>query len=87
MEFSAAVDAATGTDFVLSVSGPKRAPLLRGSGTKKLVFGYTVVASDDDDSGIWIGEQDRTLVGNRQWRSPERRDHERGHGPGGGPRP
>ena len=66
VEFSAAVDAATGTDFVLSVSGPKRAPLLRGSGTKKLVFGYTVVASDDDDSGIWIGEQDRTLVGNRQ---------------------
>ncbi len=65
VEFSAAVDAATGTDFVLSVSGPKRAPLLRGSGTKKLVFGYTVVASDDDDSGIWIGEQDRTLVGNR----------------------
>ena len=66
VEFSAAVDAATGTDFVLSVSGPKRAPLLRGSGTKKLVFGYTVVASDDDDSGIWIGEQDRTLVGNRE---------------------
>ena len=65
VEFSAAVDAATGTDFVLSVSGPKRAPLLRGSGTKKLVFGYTVVASDDDDSGIWIGDQDRTLVGNR----------------------
>ena len=66
VEFSAEVDAATGTDFVLSVSGPKRAPLLRGSGTKKLVFGYTVVASDDDDSGIWIGEQDRTLVGNRE---------------------
>ena len=66
VEFSAAVDATTGTDFVLSVSGPKRAPLLRGSGTKKLVFGYTVVASDDDDSGIWIGDQDRTLVGNRQ---------------------
>ena len=66
VEFSAAVDATTGTDFVLSVSGPKRAPLLRGSGTKKLVFGYTVVASDDDDSGIWIGDQDRTLVGNRE---------------------
>ena len=65
VEFSAAVDATTGTDFVLSVAGAKRAPLLRGSGTKKLVFGYTVVASDDDDSGIWIGDQDRTLVGNR----------------------
>ncbi len=65
VEFSAAVDATTNTDFVLSVAGAKRAPLLRGSGTKKLVFGYTVVASDDDDDGIWIGEQDRTLVGNR----------------------
>ena len=65
VEFSAAVDATTDTDFVLSVAGAKRAPLLRGSGTKKLVFGYTVVASDDDDDGIWIGEQDRTLVGNR----------------------
>ena len=50
---------------MLSVAGAKRAPLLRGSGTKKLVFGYTVVASDDDDDGIWIGDQDRTLVGNR----------------------
>ena len=65
VEFSAAVDATTNTDFVLSVGGAKRAPLLRGSGTATLVFGYTVVASDDDDSGIWIGEQDRTLVGNR----------------------
>ncbi len=65
VEFSAAVDATTDTDFVLSVGGAKRAPLLRGSGTATLVFGYTVVASDDDDSGIWIGEQDRTLVGNR----------------------
>ena len=65
VEFSAAVDATTDTDFVLSVAGAKRAPLLRGSGTKKLVFGYTVVASDDDDDGIWIGDQDRTLVGNR----------------------
>ena len=65
VEFSAAVDATTDTDFVLSVAGAKRAPLLRGSGTKKLVFGYTVVSSDDDDDGIWIGPEDRTLVGNR----------------------
>ena len=65
VEFSAAVDATTDTDFVLSVGGAKRAPLLSGSGTATLVFGYTVVASDDDDDGIWIGEQDRTLVGNR----------------------
>ena len=65
VEFSAAVNATTGTDFVLSVAGARRAPLLRGSGTATLVFGYTVVSGDDDDDGIWIGDQDRTLVGNR----------------------
>ena len=63
--FSEAVTATTGTDFVLSVGGAKRAPLLRGSGTATLVFGYTVLAADADDNGIWIGDQDRTLVGNR----------------------
>ena len=63
--FSEAVDATSDTDFVLSVAGAKRAPLLRGSGTATLVFGYTVVSGDDDDNGIWIGDQDRTLVGNR----------------------
>ena len=62
--FNEAVTATTGTDFVLSVGGAKRAPLLRGSGTATLVFGYTVQTGDDDD-GIWIGDQDRTLVGNR----------------------
>ena len=63
--FSEAVTATTGTDFVLSVGGAKRAPLLRGSGTTTLVFGYTVQTGDSDDDGIWIGDQDRTLVGNR----------------------
>ena len=63
--FSEAVTATTGTDFVLSVGGAKRAPLLRGSDTATLVFGYTVLAADADDNGIWIGDQDRTLVGNR----------------------
>ena len=63
--FSEAVTATSDTDFVLSVSGAKRAPLLSGSGTATLVFGYTVVSSDADDNGIWIGDQDRTLVGNR----------------------
>ena len=63
--FSEAVDATSDTDFVLSVAGAKRAPLLRGSGTATLVFGYTVVSSDEDTNGIWIGDQDRTLVGNR----------------------
>ena len=64
--FSAAVAATADTDFVLSVSGAKRAALLRGSGTQTLVFGYAVQAGDEDDNGIWIGDQDRTLVGDRR---------------------
>ena len=63
--FDEAVNATTATDFVLSVNGAKRAPLLRGSGTATLVFGYVVQAEDTDDNGIWIGDQDRTLVGDR----------------------
>ena len=63
--FTEAVIAAAGTDFVLSVAGRRRAPLLSGSGTRTLVFGYTVQAADSDDNGIWIGDQDRTLVGDR----------------------
>ena len=63
--FNEPVTATTGTDFVLSVGGAKRAPLLRGSGTATLVFGYTVQTGDSDDDGIWIGDQDRTLVGDR----------------------
>ncbi len=64
--FSAAVNATDATTFVLSVGGDDtRAPLLFGSGTTRLVFSYTVGASDEDDNGIWIGDQDRTLVGDR----------------------
>ena len=63
--FDEAVNATTATDFVLSVNGAKRAPLLGGSGTETLVFGYVVQAEDTDDNGIWIGDQDRTLVGDR----------------------
>ena len=63
--FSEAVEATSDTDFVLSVAGAKRAPLLRGSETATLVFGYTVVSSDEDTNGIWIGNETRTLDGNR----------------------
>ena len=63
--FNEPVTATTGTDFVLSVGEATRAPLLRGSGTATLVFGYTVLADDEDTDGIWIGDQDRTLVGDR----------------------
>ena len=30
------------------------------------MFGYTVAPGDADDNGIWIGDQDRTLVGDRR---------------------
>ena len=63
--FGEAVNATAATDFVLSVAGRKRAPLLRGSGTETLVFGYSVLAGDSDTDGIWIGDQTRTLVGAR----------------------
>ena len=63
--FSEAVNATSDTDFVLSVAGAKRAPLLRGSDTATLVFGYTVLSSDEDTNGIWIGDETRTLDGNR----------------------
>ena len=66
VEFSRPVDATADTDFVVSVGGAKRAPLVRGSGTNTLVFGYTVQSGDSDDDGIWIGDQDRTLVGDRR---------------------
>ena len=67
--FNVAVDATDGTDFELSVGGgsnDRSARLLRGSGSETLVFGYTVVSTDEDDDGIWIGDQDRTLVGDRR---------------------
>ena len=63
--FSDAVHATTDTDFLLSVNGATRAPLLRGSGTATLVFGYTVQAGDTDTNGIWIGPSDRTREGAR----------------------
>ena len=64
--FDEAVNATSATDFELNVSDDKSAPLLRGSGTQTLVFGYTVAPDDADDNGIWIGDQDRTLVGDRR---------------------
>ena len=35
----------------------RRAPFESGSGTTMLVFSYTVLVSDVDDNGIWIGDQ------------------------------
>ena len=85
--FSEAVNATSDTDFVLSVGGATRAPLLRGSGTATLVFGYTVALGDEDDNGIWIGGPGPDPGGRPQRESPERHDHERGHEHGGEPHP
>ena len=54
--FSEAVTVNGAVDFGLSVSGPRRAPLVDGNGTTELVFAYTVQAGDADDNGIWIGD-------------------------------
>ena len=63
--FSEAVRATSATDFVLNADGAKRAPLLLGNETETLVFGYTVAPGDEDDNGIWIGDETRTLEGDR----------------------
>ena len=64
--FSEAVNATSDTDFQLSsVGGNKLAPLVSGSGTTTLVFGYTVQSDDEDDNGIFISDEEVTLVGDR----------------------
>ena len=63
--FSEAVDATPATDFQMSVGGNKLVPLVSGSGTATLVFGYTVAPGDEDLDGIFIGAEQVTLVGDR----------------------
>ena len=60
--FSEAVTVTGDVDFGLSVSGARRAPLVRGDGTTELVFAYTVQATDDDDNGIWIGDHTHATI-------------------------
>ena len=62
MTFSEAVTVTGDVDFGLSVSGARRAPLVRGDGTTELVFAYTVQATDDDDNGIWIGDHTHATI-------------------------
>ena len=50
----------------LGAGQPVDAPYESGAGSTALVFGYTVVSTDEDDDGIWIGDQDETLVGTHQ---------------------
>ena len=64
--FSEAVNATSDTDFVLSTGwGKQPMPLVDGSGTATLVFGYTVAPGDEDDDGVFIGKEEVTLVGDR----------------------
>ena len=58
--FDEAVNVTGDVDFGISVGGAKRAPLKSGSGTTELVFAYTVQSGDEDDDGIFIGNQDST---------------------------
>ncbi len=55
LEFSLANPGVSGNDA-------RRAAYDRGRSTpRKLVFGYTVQATDEDTDGIWVGDQTRTL--------------------------
>ena len=63
--FSEAVNATSDTDFVLSTGRKQRMPLVDGSGTTTLVFGYIVQSDDEDDDGVFIGKEEVTLVGDR----------------------
>ena len=48
---------------VTTPSGTQRATYVRGSGTRELVFSYTVGTSDDDPDGIWSGADSLRLDG------------------------
>ena len=63
--FDEAVNATAATDFVLSMGRKQRMPLVDGSGTATLVFGYTVAPGDEDADGVFTGKEEVTLVGDR----------------------
>ena len=60
-EFCLGMTATMSCDAGTTPPARRRAALSSGSGTTALVFGYTVVAGDVDDNGIWIGDQSRTI--------------------------
>ena len=57
-EFSEAVQVVGDPEFGFDAGGPRLAGFVRGSGTKQLVFAYTVSGDERDDDGIWIGSSD-----------------------------
>ena len=60
-EFCLGTSATMSCDAGTTPPARRRAALSSGSGTTALVFGYTVVAGDVDDNGIWTGDQSRTI--------------------------
>ena len=62
--FNQEVNVVGDPEFEFSIdsgSADERAAYHSGSGTKAIVFRYTIVAADIDPSGIWIGDQTRTF--------------------------
>ena len=73
--FNEAVNATDDTDIVLFVGGPRHAPLLRGSGTATLVFGYTVQAETEPPPASRSGTRTsrRSAARSRAWTRAWRR--------------
>ena len=62
--FNQEVNVAGDPEFEFSIdtgSTDERAAYTSGTGTKVIVFRYTILAADNDPSGIWIGDQTRTF--------------------------
>ena len=62
--FNQEVNVVGDPEFEFSIdtgSTDERAAYHSGSGTKVIVFRYTILAADNDPSGIWIGAEDRTF--------------------------
>ena len=62
--FNQEVNVAGDPEFEFSIdtgSTDERATYTSGTGTKVIVFRYTILAADNDPSGIWIGDQTRTF--------------------------
>ena len=57
-EFSEAVQVVGDPEFGFDAGGPRLAGFVRGSGTARLTFAYTVSGDERDDDGIWIGSSD-----------------------------
>ena len=60
--FNQEVNVAGDPEFGFSIEGARLAEYDSSrSGTKVIVFRYTILAADNDPSGIWIGDQTRTF--------------------------